>query len=255
VRGVFLQPRRSRDLRSATLPRPLLAGAVAIGVVAVASACGTGGRVSGGDVAHGKQVFTKTCSSCHTLAAAGAAGTIGPNLDNAFSAVRQQGFEPSTIQQVVADQIRVPLQPLSCPNPVYQPKGTQKCAEGSPVGPVGNTVMPANLVSGKDLTDVSAFVARCAGNPTDAACTGGGKITSTDGKTIFLTAGCTGCHTLKDAGSHGTVGPNLDQKKPPESLVVQRVTNGGAIMPPFKSKLTPQQIQAVAKYVSSVAGK
>jgi mono/diheme cytochrome c family protein len=33
------------------------------------------------------------------------------------------------------------------------------------------------------------------------------------------------------------------------------VTNGGAIMPPFKDKLTPQQIQDVAAYVSSVAGK
>jgi mono/diheme cytochrome c family protein len=239
--------------------RPLLAGAVAIGAVMVAAACGTGGRVSGGDVSHGKQVFTQTCASCHTLAAASASGTIGPNLDNAFSAVRAQGFQQSTIQQVVADQIRIPLQGLSCPKPIYQnrrhsPTDTT-CAEGANVGPVGNAVMPANLVNGKDLTDVSAFVARCAGNPLDASCGSGGKITSTDGKTIFLTAGCTGCHTLKDAGSHGTVGPNLDQKKPPESLVVQRVTNGGAIMPPFKSKLTPQQIQAVAKYVSSVAGK
>jgi mono/diheme cytochrome c family protein len=241
------------------LPRPLLAGVVAVGVVAIAAACGTGGRVSGGDVSHGKQVFTKSCASCHTLSAAGARGTIGPNLDNAFSADRSQGFKESTIQQVVADQIRVPLQGLPCPPTIYQnlrhnPTDT-KCVEGSTVGPAGNTVMPANLVSGKDLDDVAAFVARCAGNTTNAACTGGGKITSTDGKTIFLTAGCTGCHTLKDAGSTGTVGPNLDQKKPPEGLVVDRVTNGKGLMPSFKSKLSPQQIQAVAKYVSSVAGK
>jgi mono/diheme cytochrome c family protein len=33
------------------------------------------------------------------------------------------------------------------------------------------------------------------------------------------------------------------------------VTNGGAIMPAFKGKLTDAQIQAVAKYVSSSAGK
>ena len=25
-----------------------------------------------------------------------------------------------------------------------------------------------------------------------------------------MSAGCTGCHTLKDAGATGTVGPNLD---------------------------------------------
>ena len=235
--------------------RPALAGAVALTLVLLAAACGTGGKVSGGDVNHGKQVFSQTCGSCHTLAAAGASGTIGPNLDNAFGADRTQGFKASTIQEIVADQIRVPLQGTTCPNPAYQPKsGTTTCAAGSPVTPVGNTVMPANLVKGKDLTDVSAFVARCAG-ATDPACTSGGKITSTDGKTIFLTAGCTSCHTLKDAGSTGTIGPNLDQKKPPESLVIDRVTNGRNAMPSFKSKLSPQQIQAVAKYVSSVAGK
>jgi mono/diheme cytochrome c family protein len=245
--------------RVSSLPRPLLSGFVAVGIVALVAACGTGGRVAGGDVAHGKQVFIKNCSSCHTLQAAGATQTIGPNLDNAFSAARTQGFEPSTIQQVVADQIRIPLQGLPCPKPIYQNKKNSPtstvCAEGSIVGPAGNTVMPANLVSGKDLDDVSAFVARCAGNPTDAACSGGGKITATDGKTIFLTAGCTGCHTLKDAGSTGTVGPNLDQRKPSESRVVDRVTNGRGVMPSFKSKLTSAQIQAVAKYVSSVAGK
>jgi mono/diheme cytochrome c family protein len=33
------------------------------------------------------------------------------------------------------------------------------------------------------------------------------------------------------------------------------VTVGGGVMPSFKGKLTPAQIQAVAKYVSSSAGK
>jgi len=31
--------------------------------------------------AGGKDLFAKNCSSCHTLAAAGAAGKVGPNLD------------------------------------------------------------------------------------------------------------------------------------------------------------------------------
>ena len=237
------------------LPRPLLAGALAVGLVVAAAACGTGGYVKGGDVARGRQLFNTVvdaghglkyaCSTCHTLAAAAAVGTIGPNLDNAFSADRQQGFKTSSIQEIVADQIRLPLQGVDV--------GTLKN-----VSPTGTTIMPAGLVKGKDLTDVSAFVATCAGNATNPACAGGGgggKITSTDGKAIFLSAGCTGCHTLKDAGSTGTVGPNLDQRKPSQSRVVDRVTNGKGLMPSFKSKLTPQQIQAVAKYVSSVAGK
>ena len=75
------------------------------------------------------------------------------------------------------------------------------------------------------------------------------------GKKIFLSAGCSGCHTLNDAGSNGNVGPNLDDAKPDYSLVVDRVTNGRNAMPPFKGQLSDTQIQDVAAYVSSVAGK
>ena len=52
-----------------------------------------------------------------------------------------------------------------------------------------------------------------------------------------------------------TVGPNLDAVKPSRELVVDRVTNGQGVMPSFKGKLSPQQIEEVAGYVSSVAGK
>jgi mono/diheme cytochrome c family protein len=74
------------------------------------------------------------------------------------------------------------------------------------------------------------------------------------GKQVFESAGCVACHTLAAAGSTGTVGPNLDDAKPPATLVVTRVTNGAGAMPSFKDKLTEQQIQDVAAYVSSVAG-
>jgi len=74
------------------------------------------------------------------------------------------------------------------------------------------------------------------------------------GKEVFASAGCGGCHTLGDAGSSGTVGPNLDEAKPASDLVVTRVTNGQGSMPAFKGQLTEQQIKDVAAYVSSVAG-
>ncbi len=77
---------------------------------------------------------------------------------------------------------------------------------------------------------------------------------ATAGKQVFETAGCTSCHTLADAGATGTVGPNLDQAKPPASLVVDRVTHGKGVMPSFSGQLSEQQIQDVAAYVSSVAG-
>ncbi len=81
------------------------------------------------------------------------------------------------------------------------------------------------------------------------------------GKKVFLAQPCHLCHTLADAGATGTIGPNLDQKMPPYALIIDRVTNGKSpgggkpAMPSFKGILTPQQIQDVAAYVSSVAGK
>ncbi len=74
------------------------------------------------------------------------------------------------------------------------------------------------------------------------------------GKAVFNSAGCASCHTLADAGTTGTVGPNLDAVKPSNDKVVAQVTNGGGVMPPFKDTLSEQQIQDVAAYVSSVAG-
>ncbi|MDX6543766.1 MAG: quinohemoprotein ethanol dehydrogenase [Gaiellaceae bacterium] len=76
-----------------------------------------------------------------------------------------------------------------------------------------------------------------------------------DGKRIFLSAGCVGCHTLKDAGSSGTVGPDLDNARPDVTLVKLQVTNGGGRMPSFRGKLKPVEIEAVARYVARVAGR
>ena len=84
---------------------------------------------------------------------------------------------------------------------------------------------------------------------------GNGGAKGPDGKAIFASAGCASCHTLKDAGAKGNVGPNLDSLKPSEQATEQQVTNGGGGMPPFKDQLTAAQIKAVAQYVSSVAGK
>ncbi len=73
------------------------------------------------------------------------------------------------------------------------------------------------------------------------------------GKVVFTT-NCGGCHTLSDAGTTGTVGPNLDEAKPDAALVLDRVTNGKTPMPPFKGVLTDQQIADVVAYVSTAAG-
>jgi cytochrome c6 len=75
------------------------------------------------------------------------------------------------------------------------------------------------------------------------------------GKVVFTgSAGCSGCHTLKDAGATGNVGPNLDDLKPTFDRVDKQVMNGGGVMPAFKDTLSEKQIQDVSAYVSSVAG-
>ena len=76
----------------------------------------------------------------------------------------------------------------------------------------------------------------------------------TAGKAIFLKSGCTGCHTLADAHSTGTVGPNLDQSKPDYRKATARVTLGKSPMPAFKGQLTDQQIADVAAYVVKATG-
>ena len=234
----------------------------------LAAGCGTGGIAKGkADTAHGKQLFVQKCGSCHTLADAGTQGKIGPNLDDAFSGPRAQGFKESTVRNVVHGQILYA---------VSNPSGFIKGPNGEDIPAQG---MPRNLVTGQDAQDVAAYVASVAGvsaaggattttavttNPspvptpppsTTTTGGGGGSDLAAQGKAVFQKAGCTSCHTLKDAGATGTVGPNLDDAKPPKPLVIDRVTHGKGVMPSFRGQLSPAEIQAVAEYVSSVAGR
>ena len=80
------------------------------------------------------------------------------------------------------------------------------------------------------------------------------KGDSKKGSDIYASSSCGGCHTLAAAHSTGTVGPNLDQLKPDYRAVTAQVTNGGAAMPSFKSKLSAQQIADVAAYVVDSTG-
>jgi len=75
------------------------------------------------------------------------------------------------------------------------------------------------------------------------------------GKAVFASAGCGSCHTLAAGGATATVGPNLDETRPSFDLIVERVTNGSGVMPPFKDSLGEQQIKDVAAFVSESAGK
>jgi cbb3-type cytochrome c oxidase subunit III len=210
--------------------RPPLAALLAVLAVALAAGCdaGTGGiEASGGSTENGRALFQDKCASCHVLAHAEEPGkpqgNTGPNLDDAFAGPREQGFAESTIREIVADQIKYAVPP-----------------------------MPQNLVKGDDVADVAAYVASVAGADGFSEQPAGGPSATggTDGKSIFASAGCGSCHTFAAAGTNGTIGPNLDDSKPTFELAIERITNGKGQMPPFRDRLSDDQIRSVAEFVS-----
>ena len=78
------------------------------------------------------------------------------------------------------------------------------------------------------------------------------------GKALFVNGAvpaCAVCHTLKDAGTTGEVGPVLDELKPSADRVAAALRNGVGLMPSYKDSLTDAQIRAIARYVASVSGR
>lgn len=90
-------------------------------------------RVGGSSIAlteqelEGRKVFGERCASCHTLAAAYASGKVGPNLDQLAPP------KALVVDAVVKGRLR------------------------------GAGTMPAELVQGPEVQQVSAFVAKVAG--------------------------------------------------------------------------------------------
>jgi cytochrome c oxidase subunit II len=123
----------------------------------------------------------------------------------------------------------------------------------------------AYVLSKGDLDKKFAELKQGGGKPAG----GGGGGEETDGKTLFTQAAqpaCASCHTLKDAGSTGTTGPNLDEAIPKldDAFIKQsiqdpdaKVTAGfpAGIMPRYGDTLSDTQVDALVKYLKEVAGK
>ena len=233
-----------------------------------ASGCGSGvGRAVSGpaDTSRGKQLFVERCGACHTLAEAKTQGKIGPNLDESFRPDYKQGFEESTVRQVVADQIKFAGN--------YGDKGP---------------TMPRDLVVGQNVDDVAAYVAAVAGprkgvsivaapsggggggaTTTTPAGGGGGGADVAAGKDAFGSSGCGACHTLAAAGTTGKIGPDLDKlksyasaaNKPLEDFTHESIVDPNAyvekgfskgVMPDF-SHLPPKTVDALVAFLTQSA--
>ena len=76
------------------------------------------------------------------------------------------------------------------------------------------------------------------------------------GRTLFANYGCGSCHSLGDAGATGHVGPSFDgDQNLTVPFVVDRVSHGQGAMPAFAGQLSPEEIDDLATYVTSVAGR
>ena len=76
-----------------------------------------------------------------------------------------------------------------------------------------------------------------------------------EGRVLFAER-CATCHTLKDAGAVGKVGPSLDVLAPPKALTLNAIKQGRAgkgQMPALL--LEAQDARKVARYIADVAGR
>jgi cytochrome c6 len=77
-----------------------------------------------------------------------------------------------------------------------------------------------------------------------------GAAANDDGRKLFtsVTPSCALCHTLKDAGAAGQIGPSLDELKPDRDRVLKALKNGIGQMPAFRH-LSEAEMQALAVYL------
>ena len=222
----------------ARTPFSLLA-ALAVALLALPlGACGRDEH----DLSNGKALFTERCGSCHMLGRAGTQGRTGPDLDTAFRAALASGMDRETVEGLVHQQILYPRK---------------------------DSVMPPQLVKGKNADDVAAYVAFAASRPgeDEGALAQAGLAGAKTGEQIFTAAGCAACHTLSKAGANGNIGPNLDQlaaqagnrtDASPEEYVTESILNPDAftvqgfqpgVMPSYEGRLNEKQVQALVKYL------
>jgi cytochrome c6 len=76
----------------------------------------------------------------------------------------------------------------------------------------------------------------------------GDLIAGRDAFLIGTEPRCASCHTLADAGTTGTIGPNLDQLKPTFEQVLAAMEQGPGAMPKFP-EVSMEVKENIAAYV------
>lgn len=234
----------SPPMRLPTKPAALVSIAAAVAMV---SGCDL---QENADLSAGRDSFVQNCGTCHQLAEAATTAQIGPDLDAAFAASRAAGMDQDTIEGVVQAQIEVPRE-------------INKPADGKIDSAYTSVFMPANIVTGQEAEDVSAYIASVAGIPGIEPPTAPGG----PGGQIYANNGCAACHVFGAAGSTGQVGPNLDEvlagqsaKQINESIVDPNAVIaqgfGANIMPANYGEAIPaKDLKLLVKFLQQNAGK
>ncbi len=142
----------------------VFAAICAVGIPLLAIS-GSGGEDAGAVAvasqdAEGKDQFVSACSQCHTLAAAGTLGVVGPDLDDVLAPAGNGNFE-----------------------------GNYSRVLSAICGGFGGGRMPAGILQGSNAEEVAAFVAAYAGQLSDDA---GALVDTRTAKRPASPATCTG---------------------------------------------------------------
>jgi cytochrome c2 len=193
------------------------------------------------DLERGRELFIAKCGTCHVMTEAATTADIGPNLDAAFAAAREQGMDQDTIECVVQSQIENPRPADPDQTDLY---------------------MPANLVTGQDAENVAAYIGSVAGvEGIEPPLAPGGP-----GGQVFANNGCGSCHTLEAAGSSGNVGPNLDEDLPGQSAaeIEESIVDPGAqivggfsnVMPAtYEASIPADDLELLVEFLLNCAGE
>ena len=207
--------------------------AAALLTVLALTGCGTGGMGDEEAAGNGQELFAQKCAGCHALKAANAQGTIGPDLDAAFAAPREEGFDESSIREIVLGQMRFPIPPMPEPTaPSMFPESEYTDAEREAA-----------------MEAIAAYVAEVAAKPGAAGAPGGGAAADETDPVALFNGNCASCHTFAAAEAQGTIGPNLDESTATLEAIEQQIRRGGGGMPAFDGRLTDEQIGILAKFL------
>jgi mono/diheme cytochrome c family protein len=73
------------------------------------------------------------------------------------------------------------------------------------------------------------------------------------GRRLFVSAGCGACHTVAAAHTQGRIGPDFDTSEQlTRAQILLQLDAGGGGMPSFRDSLTSQQKNAVIEFVFDV---